>query len=291
MFHQHQISRAVGFAVLMLFFEEGIMEYEEKWLHNEIERALDDVAQEYGQTVAHAVRALIYQNKEKKRLAYFMDNVALKHASRRVRRYVYLVAHNYAAHHSYVQQVQIEQDAEVWDTLFTTIQQWAYAFLLRHKFRPSQETLKLAQEYATDAAMAVLQSDFPYDTEWEAWVRQIVINQCCNHIDTWKQQKVLAEKMGQQLLEGKSPNVLHDGIEARLTNLEDVTLLHAAIKQLKNPKMRQVIWLRYYGELSSQQIAEVIGSSYRYVDKLHFQAKPLLLKALNDLGFRHDDFR
>ena len=98
--------------------------------------------------------------------------------------------------------------------------------------------------------MAVFQAHFPYDTELDAWLQQIVIYTCCNQIEVWKRQQALEKKLAQALEDEKPLKASRDGIEHRVSSQEDNQVLYEAIQQLPNPKMRQVLWLRYYGELT-----------------------------------------
>jgi RNA polymerase sigma factor (sigma-70 family) len=215
-------------------------------------------------------------NDEKGRLAYFLEGDATKTVSD----YVWVVVDGYLQWHDYLEQIQQKRSAAVWDALAIEIEKWAYHFLLRKGFHAGKDTQNLAQEYAQEASIAILQAHFPFDTEPKAWLQQIVIYTCCNQIDEWKRQQEIEKKLTQTLADEKLQNISKGVMEHKITSQEESMVICQAIQQLKNPKMRQVVWLRYYGDFSSHEIATVIGSSYRYVDKLHWQAKQKLGKIL-----------
>lgn len=243
---------------------------------DEIERALKEIAQKHGVPFTNHIRLIVQENREKGRLDHFMNGNLPTTASD----YVWLVVGRYLHWHEHVEQIQQEKSEDIWGALWGKLEHWAYHFLLRKGFHPGIETQELAQEYTSEAAMAVLQAPFPYDTELDAWLQQIVIYTCCNQIEAWRRQQALEKKVAQALEDEKPLKSIKAGIEHHVSSVEDKQVLYEAIQQLPNPKMRQVLWLRYYGEISSQEIAEVIGSSYRYVDKLHWQAKQKLGKIL-----------
>ncbi len=250
----------------------------------EITHALNDVAQKHGVSFADQIHAIVEANRKKGRLDYFVESKPAYTAGN----YVWLVVTGYLQWHEWVYQIQEARAEDIWQPLQLKLEKWSYHYLLRKGFHPGLRTQCLAQEYAVEVALAVLQSPFPYDTEPDAWFQQIVIYTCCNQIEDWKRQEALAEKLAEALDREKPLKAGSDGVEYRLSSKEDRQVLHKAIAQLSNPKMREVLWLRYYGELSSEEIAEVIHSSYRYVDKLHCRAKQLLGKNLEDYGYIYE---
>lgn len=252
------------------------MTKDQQAVKEEVSCALEVVAQKYGLSFTAHVRPLVEANVEKGRLAHFIEGEPTKTASD----YVWFVVDGFLQWHDYLEQIQQERSAIVWDSLTVEIEQWAYHFLLRKGFRSGRETQNLAQDYAQEAAIAILQAHFPFDTEPGAWLQQIVIYTCCNQIDDWKRQQEIEKKLARTLANEKPLKTGHGGMEYQVSSKEEAAVIYRAIQKLKNPKMRQVVWLRYYGGFSSQEIAEVIGSSYRYVDKLHWQAKQKLGKIL-----------
>ncbi|MBP7998148.1 MAG: RNA polymerase sigma factor [Chloroflexi bacterium] len=242
----------------------------------EVNRALEAVAQKHGVLFANQIRPIVEANRVKERLDHFLEGDSTKTISD----YVWLIVEGYLKWHDCVFQIQQVRSDDVWELLAVKIEQWAYHFLVRKGLHPGKETQKIAQDYASEAAVAILQAHFTYDTDLDAWLQQIVIYTCCNQTEIWKRQQELEKKLAQALKNERPLKTGGDGIEHHVSSQEEADVLNQAIQQLKNPKMRQVVWLRYYGELSSQEIAQAIGSSYRYVDKLHWQAKHKLGKIL-----------
>lgn len=259
------------------------MKRDRQAFREEVNCVLEDVAQKHGTAFADCIRPIIDANEEKGRLAYFLEGDSTKTASD----YVWFVVDGYLQWHALLEQIQQERSESVWEPLRDKLVHWTYHFLLRKGFHPGKETLRTAEEYVTEVAIAILHADFPYDTELDAWLQQIVIYICCNQIEVWKRQEEIGKKLAQELADEKVLKVGNGGIEHQVTFGEESLRVYQAIWKLKNPKMRQVVWLRYYGEFSSQEIAEIIGSSYRYVDKLHWQAKQLLGKILAGEGYSY----
>lgn len=250
----------------------------------EIEQALEQVAQKYGVLFASYIRPIINVNIEKGRLDYYLDNDETKTSAD----YVWWVVTHYLQESDRVNQIQQVRSEAVWVLLQGQLVSWAYHFLMRKGFTHGVNTQMLAQEYASEAAIALLQAHFPYDTELDAWMQQIVIYTCCNQTEIWKRQQTNEKKMEDIIKDEKSINTHFNGLEHHVCSHEDNHVIWDAINDLPNPKMQKVIWLRYFADLSSQDIAEIIGSSYRYVDKLHYQAKLLLGKKLNAKGYIYD---
>ena len=259
------------------------MKKDQQAFMDEVSCTLKAVAQKHGFPFANHIRPIVEANVEKGRLDYFIE----ENPTRSVGDYVWLVVDGYLQWQECLKQIQQERSATVWDLLVIEIEQWAYHFLLRKGFRPGTETQKFAQDYVQEAAIGILQAHFPFDTEPKAWLQQIVIYTCCNQIDEWKRQQEIAEKLAQALADEKPLKTGNGGMEYQVSSKEEATVIHQAIQKLKNPKMRQVVWLRYYGEFSSHEIAAVIGSSYRYVDKLHWQSKQQLGKILGGQGYSY----
>lgn len=259
------------------------MKKDKQAFKEEINRVLENVVQKHGASIVNHVRPVVETNIEKGRLEHFLEG----NPSKTTNDYVWWVTDEYLQWHDYLYNIQQERSAVVWELLWEKIEQWSYHFLLRKGFYPGVETQKLAQEYGSEAVVAILQAHFPYDTELDAWLQQIVIYTCCNQIEVWKRQQALEKKLAQTFLDERLLTVSRRGMEHHISSQEQANILYHAIRQLKNAKMQQVLWLRYYGEFSSQEIAEIIGSSYRYVDKLHWKAKLLLGKILAGQGYSY----
>lgn len=248
---------------------------------DEVELALASAAQIHGAEFVQLIRPIVVLNITKKRLDYFLDNSQ----ENCLPEYVWRVVDGYKTWHTYVFQVQQLKEDSVWQPLYEQIQKWTYHFLCRKGFYRGEKTQHLAQEYAAEAAIAILNAHFPYDTDFNAWLQQVVIYTCCNQIEVWQHQENIKAKLIQKTQYENPLKFMSEQPELVVCWQEDVDILHWAIGKLKNPGMRQVVWLKYYGEFSSKEIGQLLNTSANHVDKLYCQAKKKLGKILGDFGY------
>ena len=65
----------------------------------------------HGTSLADCIRPIIYENEEKGRLAYFLEGDITKAVSD----YVWVVVDGYLQWHDYLEQIQQQRSASVWD--------------------------------------------------------------------------------------------------------------------------------------------------------------------------------
>jgi RNA polymerase sigma factor (TIGR02999 family) len=75
---------------------------------------------------------------------------------------------------------------------------------------------------------------------------------------------------------------LDDGMTATDGGLADVLGIHEALDQLavRNPRMAQVVEMRFFGGLSIPEVAEVLAASVRTVEREWTRARSYLLESL-----------
>jgi len=73
-----------------------------------------------------------------------------------------------------------------------------------------------------------------------------------------------------------------DGVGSLELELEQILALDAALRRLDalSPRLRQVVELRFFGGLSEQEIAEIMGVSSRTVERDWLKARMFLLQEL-----------
>ena len=181
--------------------------------------------------------------------------------------YVFHVVETYERLSPYVQGVQIERSPDIWIELYETLQKFAYNFLVKKGLYSGKSTFHLGIDCATDAAIAILDARFPYDTDFDPWIYNFVKFACLKRI----QQGV---KRSNNMKEVIYQDVVLDEFSAPVLNNQRRDIIIDAINaylQLSENR-QEVLRLRYEKGLSSKEIAIQMGKSVNAIDKLHFDA-------------------
>jgi RNA polymerase sigma factor (TIGR02999 family) len=99
---------------------------------------------------------------------------------------------------------------------------------------------------------------------------------------------ILVDHARRQQAERRGGGAVQVNLDERLLpaddGLSDVLGVDEAIEQLaeRNGRMAQVVELRFFGGLSSTEVADVLQSSVRTVEREWTRAKAYLLEALSD---------
>ena len=78
-----------------------------------------------------------------------------------------------------------------------------------------------------------------------------------------------------------------EDIEKSLIKEEERIMLHRAMQRL-NPEYRQVLCLKYFGDIDHTETAAIMKKSVRQVTDLLYRAKNALKKELEKEGFRYE---
>jgi RNA polymerase sigma factor (sigma-70 family) len=136
-------------------------------------------------------------------------------------------------------------------------------------------------ECATEAAIALMDAHFPYDTEFDPWAHIIVHNTCRKYFRQGRRKSTIPEENLVDLdktLDGmEDPAFGNQDYENDLT--ED---LSEAIAQLTGAR-RQVIEFIYFDELRPDVIAKNLGKSVGAIYSLLFNALQDLRKNLSKI--------
>lgn len=252
------------------------MNLERKDIERDIDAALRMVTEFKGAEVAHKIKPILSANLDRGRVQYYLAG-----DPDRIHAYVRLVADTFTELAPYLHQLQSKQDPEVWVPLYERMQTWAYNFLLRKNFPAGRDTRDLAVECATEAAIHLLHSHFPYDTAFDPWAHILVQNACRKFIhNSLKKSRVPQEKQIELKDDLMDSNSL--AVEARLLMTELGAELESALGQLSEAR-RSLIRMLYFEGLEPQEVANRLGKSIGAVYSLHFNALHDLRKILSTI--------
>ncbi len=149
------------------------------------------------------------------------------------------------------------------NTLFTDLflkhRKHVYHYF-RKQTRDSDLAEDLTQETFIKAFLALQQGRYTDNNNFQGWILRIARNL---YFDTFRKKKtVVYNKMSlEQTRHVKSKNILPD---ESLILFEDSQIIRKAIKELK-PVQKDVLILRYYGNLSFREIAETMNCNVNTV--------------------------
>ena len=243
-------------------------------IKTEIEEALRSLSEQKGDEIVRRIRPILYANLDRGRIQGFIDGEI-----DRVRDYVWRVADGYVNLSPYITKLQVERATSVWEPLYNQMQIWAYKFFIRKGFSANTTTREIAAECAIEASINVLGAHFPYDTEFERWVHVIVQNACRRFIRKETKKSIVPQQSMISL-----EDILNTIEDPKFGNQEHQNALKGdlmeAISQLSNAR-RRVIELKYFDELSFEEIAGVMKKTVGAIHSLHFNALQDLRKILS----------
>ena len=241
-----------------------------------LEQALKTLAESHGSDFAHQLKPILFTNLDRGRIQSFTEG-----RTAHVSAYVGRVANSFTTLQPYLTQLRSERNPEVWAPLFERMQTWAYNFFLRKGFAADEQTRELAIERATEAALTILHTHFPYDTEFDPWAHIIVQNTCRKHIHkALKKSAVPAAQMVE--LEENQVNPADQLLELQALQQETGGELDTALAQLSEAR-RAVIQYIYFDELPPEEVAQKLSKSVGAIYSLQFHALQDLRKILNTI--------
>lgn len=243
-------------------------------LHHQLEQALERLAEIRGDELARRIKPILLANLDRGRIHRFLDG-----KPERTQSYVWQVADGFSTLHVYLHQLQHERDPEAWQPLYERMQTWAYNFFLRKNFAADDHTREIAIECATEAAIHLLNSHFPYDTDFDPWAHILVQNTCRKFIQTSLKKSVVPQEK-QVDLEDDLADLNDPPLEAQMLMTELGAELESALAQLSEAR-RSVVRMLYFDGMDLEEIAEKLGKSTGAVYSLHFNALGDLRKILS----------
>jgi RNA polymerase sigma factor (sigma-70 family) len=245
----------------------------------EIEHSLKCLAGKRGEEIINKIRPVIYTNLQRGRVRFFIEGEI-----HRVREYVWRVAEIYSELYPLVSNLQNNRATSKWKPLSSKMYSWAYSYFLGKGFHPSGTTREIAMECANEAAAAILQAYFPYDTGFDPWACVIVQNTCRKYIRRETKKAIIPQQNLVEIDEALSniPDPAYQD-KSYLADLRED--LDAALTFLPEAR-RQVIELCYFDGLSPAEIAKRMGKSLGAVHCLKFNALQDLRKILSKNGYK-----
>lgn len=244
----------------------------------QLEESLAALTPLLGEDVVSQIRPILSKNLTLHRIEIFIEK-----DSSNLDDYIKLVAENFLRWHNYLEEIQTKRSSLVWNELYQNLISSAFHYFLHKNFDYSVNTHEFAEECASNAAVAILDAHFPYDTDFDAWVAKIVQNTCLKFMRTsLRKKEIPAEKIVD--LDEKLENTL-EGMGNHLQMQDEglCQILMDAIAQLSQSR-RQVIELKYFYEYPPNEIAKKIGKSIDAVYCLQFNALQDLRKILTKTG-------
>lgn len=242
-----------------------------------LEAALTSFTDELGAETIAALHPILLANHAKGRVHRFTEGNPA-----RIGNYIRKVAGIYRKYHDYLVKVQIELDETVWEELFLKIQNYAQSYFIRKRFDPAQVKNEFAFGQDSEAVMVIFKAQFPYDTEFDAWVK-VIVQYCClkymrsiyGNNDSIPNIDDLENTIAKMVREKNE--------EEKQVDKEDYSDLYDAIPKLKGQR-RTIIVLRYIKNLSLEEVAERLGKTMPATYSLHFRALSDLRKILEEKG-------
>jgi RNA polymerase sigma-70 factor (ECF subfamily) len=184
-------------------------------------------------------------------------------------------------------------DADAWDVLFET----HYAATGRFVFQLSPDFAREdVEEICQDVFLAVIRNlnSFHGESQLQTWIFRIAVNKARDFVERQHAQKrgggqtpiSLNGPIGDGAMEIDPPSAA-PGPDGHLMQAEQVNLVRAALERLGDP-CREIILLRYFGDLSYQEIAQTLRMNEKTVssrlskclDRLEMIARPLFKRGL-----------
>lgn len=227
-----------------------------------------ELADVIGDVQPHRVVAdIIQRNWEKGRIQQVAED------SSNAASYVKRVEEHYRRLHRYVQKVQVEKASSVWQDLYDLLKRWAYAFLQRRSFPPAASTRpEHAATCATEAALVILNTDFPYDVEFQPWAYNLLKYICLRHIRAWWQMQAIGgiELLALSATDNWMETVPDPSAERQLIQVEQRVSLERSISRLSSSARQRFIHLYYFMDWTFEEIADITGKSKNTLYKLHY---------------------
>jgi RNA polymerase sigma factor (sigma-70 family) len=195
----------------------------------------------------------------------------------RLRDYISTVAGIYDRLADYVQGLQVAESQELWSQLYQKLLSWAFHICLRSM--PPHEAGLSAQDFASEAALAIFTAEFPFDVEFEPWAYMFVLHYCRRGIRAQNRKAVIPEASLVSLDEMLDRGGIPDQINS-IQQAERRRSVQEAIERLSSPLRREFLRLHYYEGLGFTEIAASLGKRLGAVYKLHFDSLEELRKIL-----------
>ena len=254
----------------------------DKQRRRRLEEALDRLAEERGPLYARRIALIVWPNFSRGRVDYALEAERVANEEE----YVRLVSKGYDTHHPYVEEVQQEKADETWLLLYELLQRWAFNIFLRWTPEtPRREMLESTVACASLAGGEIVNSHFPYDTEFRRWAYVILQNVIRNYIGDRANAKTVPphEEVPVDAYVGWLENLRDPQSMSDRNRREWAEVLMQGIARLA-PDYQEFIILYYIDGLSFSQLSEKLGVSVDTLYVRHFRALKKLGKILREMG-------
>ncbi len=220
---------------------------------------------------------IVGKNIERGRFKRFLQ----KNTVTSLQEYILRVHQFYESNCDIVQEIKINKNKDAWQDFLNTLYSWAYCFL--EKWALDKDIQKsYTQVVAQRASVAILESYFPYDCDFNAWACIIVHHTGSKFMQTInKQTSVVNDEYGDlsEIEEwGVHSSLTHNNLIDFKETAEDI---YTAIQKL-SPIQQTLIQSYYFEGKSFAEIASEGGASINTVYKRHFDSLAQLRKIFYD---------
>ena len=143
------------------------------------------------------------------------------------------------------------------------------------------ETEEIIQD--TFVKLAVKKPKFNGKSSFKTWLYAIARNCALNHLKRYR------SKFSDKPVEDYSELSSENDIESEYIETEQNIELHKAIRSLK-PEYSQVLYLMYFEQFDTENIAKLMHKSKKQVGDLIYRAKQSLKTKLEKAGFQYEEF-
>ncbi len=235
-------------------------------------------------SLSESISPIIFSNLQKGRVKHYLSS----EQGATLRDYVLHVAKHYERWHGYVNAIQVERQEDLWKELLEKMQKWAYLYLQRRNYfnhKDINTRFQLANACASEAAVFLMNADFPYDVEFDAWLSVIVQNAVRKTIERdfplnsyVQSEEVALDTLDDRLLSAGVQN------ESEPTRFELRNDLLQAIDQLSESQKQVIVGFYFYGK-PLPKLAEEMDINVNAIYKRHFDALKQLRKILIEEDF------
>lgn len=192
---------------------------------------------------------------------------------------------NFRENVEFVEALQVKRDETLWKALFNRLVKWAYTYLVRKNFEQTLNTREIAMGQATEAAMQILNSHFPYDVKFDFWAHRLLINTCAKYLRNQGRKALPTIKQSVEELEEalKSP----ENPELQIERKFFFKHLNRALESLA-PARARVIRGYYFQGKNFGELANELDKSMAAIHSLHFRGLSDLRAQLKLEGFENE---
>jgi RNA polymerase sigma factor (sigma-70 family) len=244
-----------------------------------IENTIEQITRELDISIDQSkIVDIIITNQENGRIKFYCEG-----ENQDIQSYIKRVVTNYNRQNNYLRNIQIERDNDEWEKLFEKLNNWANRFFISKGFSVEQVINESAFGLASEAALAILNANFPYDVEFDSWAFIILENCCLKYMRSNMKKSVIPPQKIVYFEDYENCDISdNENIPGEIIESKFDDLLFA-INHL-TPLRKQVIKFRYFENFQPEKIAEIMGKTPSAVYSLQFNALQDLRKILIENG-------